>query len=219
MVYNFFRIVCWIVNFPIAFLFTKHKTYYEDKEHTDLKKGGKLVIQNHYCVWDFVLSSYLVFPRRLYVVASEMPYKNKLMSIGMRFFNGIQANRTTQDMGFIEECADKIRKGKLGLIYPEGQNSPDGNLQRFKHSYLVIAHHAGEPIVPIVSDGQYKIFKRVNVIIGKEIDVSGFFSDSDRPVPDKRELELANAYVHRRVEELREQLEELKRSKKGKRNA
>ncbi|MBQ9709819.1 MAG: 1-acyl-sn-glycerol-3-phosphate acyltransferase [Clostridia bacterium] len=214
MIYNFFRIFCWIVNYPIALLFTRHKTYYEDKASTNLKKGGKLLIQNHFGAWDFVLSSYLVFPRRLYVVTSEMPYKNKLLSIGMRFFNGIQANRNTMNMAFMDECAGYIKKGKLGLIYPEGRNTPDGKLQRFKHSYLVIAHRAQSPIVPIVSDGNYKAFRKVSVIVGREIDVSSFFSDPERPIPEKAELERANEYVHARVEELREQLEALKKIKK-----
>ena len=194
-------------------LFFKRKTYYEDRTQKRTFRGGKLIITNHFNMFDYVLTSFVVFPRKLNVVASEMPFKNRFFRFGMKFFGAIQCNRETRSMRFMDEAAAVIRKGQLVQIYPEGRNTPDGNIHEFKRSYLVIAHRAKAPIVPVVTDGNYGLFKRTSVIIGKEIDVSQFFT-SDRATPTREELERANAYVFGKVLELRAELENRKRKKK-----
>ena len=115
-------------------------------------------------------------------------------------------------MRFMDEAAAVIRKGELVQIFPEGRNTTDGKIHEFKKSYLVIAHRASAPIIPIVTDGNYGIFKRTSVIIGKEIDVSKFFT-SDRVTPTREELQRANDVVFAKVLELREELERRKEEK------
>ena len=160
-------------------------------------------------MFDYVLTSFIVCPRKLNAVASEKPFKSAIVRFGMKFFGAIQCNRETKNMRFMDVAADVIQSGQLVQIYPEGRNTPDGNIHEFKKSYLVIAHRAKAPIVPIITDGNYGLFKRASVIIGKEIDVSRFFT-SDRHTPTRAELEAANNYVFTKVLELREELEKRK---------
>ena len=93
--------------------------------------------------------------------------------------------------------------------FTQGRNTPDGKIHPFKKSYLIIAHRAKAPIVPVVTDGNYGIFKRTSIIIGNEIDVSKFFT-TDREMPPREEIEKANEYVYNKVLELREELEKRK---------
>ena len=212
MIYEFFRLFGTITGIPAELLFFKRKTYYEDKAVQSRRiKGGALIIANHYNVLDYVMNAFVVFPRKLNVVASEHAYKNKLQAFGMRFWGGIQANRVTRSMRFMDIAADVIRKEQLVLIFPEGKNTDDGTIKQFYHSYLVIAHRARSPIIPIVSDGNYGIFKRASIIIGKPIDISQF-NFSERPTRD--ELKAANEVIYNKVLSLREQLEILKSKKK-----
>lgn len=213
MFYTIFRIIGLVTGYPMQLLFFKRKTYYKDRKKTNIKKGGKLIISNHYNILDYVMTSFIVFPRKLNVVSCETPFKHKIVVFGMKFFGAIQANRETRSMGFMDECAEVLKKGQLVQIFPEGHNTPDGKIHEFKHSYLVIAHRAGVPIVPIVTDGNYGIFKRASVIIGEEIDISRFVT-SNRRTPTREELEKANEYVFNYVLELREELEELKNKKR-----
>ncbi len=212
MIYNIFRLIGLISGYIPQLIFFKRKTYYEDKKNTHIFKGGKLIISNHFSIVDYVLTTFIVFPRRLNVVASEMPFRSKILTFLMKFFGVIQANRVTQNMRFMDECASVIRKGQLVQIFPEAQNTPDGKIHEFKHSYLVIAHRANAPIIPIVTDGNYSLFKRTSVIIGKEIDISQFIT-SDRNTPTREELRAANDYVFAKVLELREELERRKAEK------
>lgn len=210
MIYTIFRIIGLLSGFPAQLLFFKRKTYYEDKSQTHIFKGGKLIISNHFGMLDYVLTSFIVFPRKLNVVASELPFKNRLLRFGMKFFGAIQCNRETRNMKFMDEAAAVIKRGQLVQIFPEGRNSPDGKIHEFKKSYLVIAHRAKTRIIPIVTDGNYGIFKRTSVIIGKEIDVSEFF-DAERKTPTREELERADEIVFNKILELREELEKRKR--------
>ena len=130
----------------------------------------------------------------------------------MKFFGTVQANRETRNMSFINESAALIKKGHLVQIFPEGQNTPDGNIHPFHRSYVLIAHRANAPIVPIISDGNYGLFKRVRVIIGEEIYVSDFI-DPNKKTPNKAELEAVNNYVFQKVLELRQELEKQKKKK------
>lgn len=217
MIYEFFRLLGIFLGYPLQLLFFKRKTFWEDKKATNLHKGGKLIISNHFNLFDYVLGCFIVFPRKLTAVAGEHAFRSPICRFGMKFFGTIEANRETRSMKFMDKCAEVIRSGKLTLIYPEGRNTPDGKMHEFKHSYLVIAYRAECPIVPIVTDGNYGIFKRTRVYIGKEIDVAPYFTESKaegRRTPRREELERANEYVFGKMLEFRRLLDEDK-NKKG----
>lgn len=213
MIYHFFRLLGLVMGFPFQLLFFKRKIYYEDKKGTRLRRGGRLIISNHFNILDYVNTCFIVFPRKLTAVTCEIPFRRPLVRFGMRFFGAIEANRETRSMKFMDEAAAVIRRGGLVQIFPEGRNTPDGKIHEFKQSYLVIAHRAKAPIVPIVTDGAYGLLRRTHVIIGREIDVSPFFA-SERPT--REELQRANEIVHAKVLLLREELEARKQKKRRK---
>ena len=218
MIYEFFRLLGVFLGYPLQLLFFKRKTLWEDKKATKLHKGGKLIISNHFNMFDYVLGCFVVFPRKLNAVAGEHAFRSRFFRFGMKFFGTVEANRETRSMKFIDQSVDIINM----QIYPEGRNTPDGKIHEFKHSYLVIAYRAGCPIVPIVTDGNYGIFKRTRVYVGKEIDVSPYFEESraeGRRTPPRADLERANEYVFAKVLELRRLLEEDKAKKGGKSDA
>ena len=213
MFYEIFRIIGLITGYPFQLLFFKRKTYYVDKKNTHIFKGGKLIVSNHFSMFDYVLTSFIVFPRKLNVVASEIPFKNKLLKFGMKFFGVIEANRETKNMSFINKCANVLKKGQLVQIYPEGKNSPDGKIHEFKASYTLIAHRANVPIVLVITDGNYGLSKRTSVIISEEIDVSKFM-DINSKNTKKEDRERLNNYINTRALELSAELENLKNKKK-----
>lgn len=214
MIYEIFRVIGVILGYPLLVLFFKKKTYYVDKKNTNLKKGGKLIVSNHYNMLDYVFTCYLVAPRKLNAVASEMPFKSKITRFGMKFFGAIEANRETKNMKFVDICANVLKSGQLVQIFPEGRNTPDGKIHEFKPSYTLIAHRANVPIVLVITDGNYGLFKRTSVIISEEIDVSKFINP-DSKITTKEERTNLNNYIYKRALELREELEVLKNKKKG----
>lgn len=201
-----------IVGWPLQFLFFKRRTFYENENRPNFRKGGKLIIMNHFNMFDYVLTSFIVFPRKLNVVASEHAFRNKFFAFGVRFFGAILADRDAKNMDFMKKSAEVIRKGQLCQIFPEGHNTPDGKIHRFKQSYLVIAHWAKAPIVPIVTDGVYHPLKRTSVLIGEEIDISRFI-DQSHVMPTREERSLANDYIFQKMLALQQELEKKKQGK------
>ena len=128
----------------------------------------------------------------------------------MKFFGAIEANRETRSMRFVDECATVLKQGELVQIFPEGRNTPDGKIHEFKPSYTLIAHRANVPIILVITDGNYGVFKRTSVLISEEIDVSEFI-DVNSKVTKKEERNRLNEFIHNKALQMREELEELKK--------
>lgn len=212
MIYEFFRWLAIFTGFPTYWVFFKRKTYYEDKkDYKKHKKSGAMIISNHYNLLDFILNMFLVLPRKLNIVASEYAFQNKLLAFGMRFFGGIQADRNKKSMRFIDESVSLIKNGKLVQIFPEGRNTPDGNIGEFKPTYIMIALRADSVIIPIITDGNYHIFKRTHVMVGRAIHLSEYGLGESS---SKADIITANAAIRQRVLELKKTLDELVASEK-----
>ena len=153
-----------------------------------------------------MLNMYVVLPRKLWVVASEHAYRNKLQGFGMRFFGGIPCDRRIRSMRFMEKSVEVLKKGGLVQIFPEGMERYDGQVGPFFQSYLVIAHRGSAPIIPIVTDGNYGFWKRTHILIGNEIDVRDYIK-TDSPIIPRDELAAANEAIRARFLELKADLD------------
>lgn len=219
MIYEFFRLLAIVSAIPFQLIFFKRKTFYEEgAPRHPWRKGGALMISNHFNFWDYYMSLFIVMPRKLYVVASEMPFRSKLVTFGMKFFGVLQANRITRNMRFMDEGAALVRRGHLLQIFPEGQNTEDGEIGPFKPSYIVIAHRAKAPIIPIVTDGTYHLFKRTHIMVGKPIDLSEYIH-TDKPTPSREELAATNEAIRNKMLALQAEMRALKNAKRAKKSA
>ena len=195
-----------ISGWPIQLIYFKRKVYFQNKSVQGRRiKGGALVISNHFNPLDFVTNAFMLFPRMLYVVASEHAFKTKGLRFGMSFFGGIETDRNVKGMSFIHQAAALLHKGKLVQIFPEGHNSYDGKIHPFYPSYLVLALMGNAPIIPVISDGNYGLKKRLHVIIGEPIDLSDHFPGGKYTQAD---LERVNELVYQHVLQLRQLLDE-----------
>ena len=207
MIYEFFRWFGLITAYPVQLLFFKRKTYCENgNKRLKRIKGGALIISNHFSVLDYMMNIFAVMPRKLNVVAAELAFKNPFVRFGMRFFGGIQANRVSKSLKFVDESAAVINKGQLVQIFPEGHNTPDGTVKDFKTTYIMIAHRANAPIIPIVSDGNYGFFKRASIIIGEPIYLMDFCPDGNMSAEKVSQI---NEAIRNKVRELRTTIDEL----------
>jgi 1-acyl-sn-glycerol-3-phosphate acyltransferase len=209
ILFDIFRWFAIIQVFWLYWLFFKRKTYYEDgdpRRKSRRFKGPKLIISNHYCVLDFMLNMFLVLPRKLWVVASEHAYRNKLQGFGMRFFGGIPCDRRIRSMRFMERSVEVLKRGGLVQIFPEGKNTDDGLIGPFYASYIVIAHRAGVPIIPVITDGNYGFLKQTHVLVGNEINLKDYIT-AEGPIIPRDQLESANEAIRDHVLALKADLD------------
>ncbi len=203
--YEFFRWVALITGWPAQAIFFKRKTYYEDKSTQSRKvRGSALIIMNHYNILDYVMNAFVFFPRKLWIVLSEWIFQqSSFFDWGMKFFGGICADRETKSMSFVDKSAEVLENGGLVQIFPEAHNTPDGEMHPFKPSYILIALRSGAPIIPVITDGNYGIFRRAHIIIGKKIYLRDYCSGVN---PSREEIERLNALVYDKCSQLRTQL-------------
>ena len=207
--FDIFRWFAILQGFWLYWLFFKRKTYFEDgnrKRKSRRFKGAKLIISNHVSVLDYILNMYVVLPRKLWVVASEHAYRNKLQGFGMKFFGGIPCDRRIRSMRFMDTSAEVLRRGGVVQIFPEGMERYDGTVGPFYPSYLVIAHRGGAPIIPIVTDGRYGFRKRTHILIGNEINVRDYIK-TEGPIIPREELAAANEAIHEKFLALKADLD------------
>ena len=203
---EFFRWLALITGWPMQLLLFKRKTYYEDPAEKNRRIcGGALIISNHYSVFDYMMNMFLFYGRKLNVVMIDRPYKrSKYFHIGMDCFGGICANRDDMGMKFIDQSVEAIEKGGLVQIFPEAHIPEDRKMTSFKHAYLMIALASDAPIIPVIIDGNYGIFKRCHVLIGKKIDLSDYSTSLN---PSREEIARLNAIVEGKCRELKSELD------------
>ncbi|MCL5124432.1 MAG: 1-acyl-sn-glycerol-3-phosphate acyltransferase [Deltaproteobacteria bacterium] len=63
----------------------------------------------------------------------------------------------------LNKAKDKLSKGWSMLIYPEGTRTADGNLLPFKKGPFMIAVQTGLPILPVASNGAFKILPKKTI--------------------------------------------------------
>ena len=199
---------------PVQLLVFKRKTYYEDRRAQGRRVRGKaLIVSNHFSVFDYMVNLFLFPFRKLYVV--YWPQNSKRIRWGMKFFGGIVSDRDVMGLRFMDESVKTLEKGRIVQIYPEAYISEDGRMDEFKPSYVLIALRAEAPIIPVITDGQYGLFKRVHLIIGKPIDLWDYCTSED---PTKEEIMALNDIVYKKCLELQRELEARKQNKRRVKN-
>lgn len=204
----FFDLARWIgiiTGLPFYWLFFKRKLYYEDKKVQGRKvRGGALIISNHFSPFDYVMNAVLFFPRKLCIITISLVFRTKFMRTLMKFWGGIEVNQESKSPKFIIQAAREIKSGNLVQIFPEGHNSPDGKMHPFYPSYVAIALRANSQIIPVISDGNYGIFKRTHVIIGKPIDPRDYLTGEKYTKEDMLRI---NEIIYQKAQELRAEID------------
>ena len=204
LLYEFGRWSAALMSFPFCLLFFKQKVYYEDKKVQGRRvRGGALIVSNHFCPLDYIVNALVFFPRKLFIIAAEMAFRNKLFRFSMKFWGGIEANRKTKSPRFILEAAKEIKNGHLVQIFPEGHNTKDGKIQPFFPGYVAISLRSNAPIIPVITDGNYGLFKRTHIIIGKPIDLRQYLTGEKYT---KQDILRINEIIHQKAQDLQEEL-------------
>ena len=206
IIHEFFRWLALITGWPFQLILFKRKTYYEDRqEQGRIIKGNALIISNHYSVFDYMVNLFLFPFRKLYVVNSEWIYqKGKFFHWGMKCFGGIRSDRDIMGMRFIDEAIKTLERGKLVQIYPEAKITTTGDMMDFKTSYILIALRSGAPIIPVIIDGNYGLFKRAHIIVGKKIYLDDYCTSQN---PTREEIVALNDMVYAKCKALKADLE------------
>lgn len=137
-----------------------------------------ILVSNHTSLLDFALYL-LVFPGRTirFPMAEVLFQKGKFLSGLLYALGGIRVDRDGKDFGFVSSCLELLDQGGTLGVFPQGRLPLNGKPFPFTVSTAFIATHTDAPIVPVYTDGNYGIFKRAGVVIGKPLYVSQYMQE------------------------------------------
>ncbi|MBO4572592.1 MAG: 1-acyl-sn-glycerol-3-phosphate acyltransferase [Clostridia bacterium] len=212
---TFFRVFAKITAFPAQLLFFKRKTYYENENAAARVKGGAIIISNHtHLIFDYVVNMFMFFFRKLSCLFAEVLYTHgAILRFLLSCLGGIKVDRNSKDLSFMDKAVKILEKGGLLQIFPEGKLETEKKLLPFKTSYILIALRSGKPIIPIVTDGVYHLFKRTRVIVGERIYLSDYYKGDN---PSAEDIEALNKLVFDKVKKLRRKIERNRSIEKNK---
>jgi long-chain acyl-CoA synthetase len=177
------------------------------REHLP-KEGPFLISPNHQSFLDaFLLISTLpfrVFRDTFYVGASEY-FDTPFRAWVARMIRLVPVDPDTNLVHAMRAGAHGLRRGKVLVLFPEGERSIDATIKTFKKGAAILSLRVGAPIVPVALDGTFDIWPRASQPrLSKLLPFSGArtrirFGPPMEPVDEGRHAEEAYASITTRL--------------------
>lgn len=137
-------------------------------------EGGFILCANHVHMRDPLFLAVRLPKRHFTFLAKAELFKNPLLRlvIGEKGLGAIPISRGHSDLGAIREALKTIANGHGLGIFPQGTRSRDKSPTPMLTGTALIAIRARVPVLPVYIDAPYRRFHRVDVRVGKPIDLS-----------------------------------------------
>lgn len=94
-------------------------------------------------------------------------FKNPVVAFLLRHVGAFPIKRDEDDFAALKKSFKVLKEGKVLGLFPEGSRSKDGQLKKAQLGAALIAVRSGVPILPVAIKGPYKLFKPLELFIGK----------------------------------------------------
>ena len=125
--------------------------------------GPFIVCPNHQSFVDpFLVGSVMPWPvfRKMFSVGTSEIFGSGLMRRIARFMRVIVVDPDANLIPAMRAGAYGLRKGRVLMLFPEGERSIDGPPKIFKKGAAILAAHSRVPIVPVAIEGAYEVWPR-----------------------------------------------------------
>ncbi len=149
------------------------------------EKGGVILAPNHPSDLDsFILG--VSINRQLNTMGKAELFKKPIIGRFFRMLGAFPVNRGAIDSEAIKTAVERLRKGNVIDIYPEGTVSLDGSLQLPKYGIGLITLISHSPVVPVAIKGLCKVYPKgsrfprahkVKIIFGKPIYFEEYYAN------------------------------------------
>jgi 1-acyl-sn-glycerol-3-phosphate acyltransferase len=102
----------------------------------------------------------MLFPNPLRFIAWDGLFKVPVLSPLIRALGAVPVSQENKNSAasLLRDVIGFVESGFSVLIFPEGQRTPDGNLQPFEGGVALIASKTKAPVVPVWIDGTFEAF-------------------------------------------------------------
>lgn len=185
----FYDIVKWSAGWPLIFYYRIKRIFHKTKRK-GLFKGSYIISANHISFTD-IFKIGVTFPfRRVGYVATEELFDTKKKAWFFRKAGCIKINRENVSMQTFKQVTERLNRGHLVTVFPEGAIQRNGNGASYKSGVILMALMADVPILPIYYERKEKWYHRQKVAIGPKFYVKDYL---DTKFPSVEQInEVAN---------------------------
>lgn len=177
--------------------------------HNLPESGGGLILSTHQSVLDPVLVG-LLCNRRLNYLARKTLFKSRIFAAIIRHLDAIEIDREGGGLAGLKETLQRLRRGELVLMFPEGTRTKDGKVQDVKPGFVAVARRSRVPLIPIAIVGAYDVIPKgsklprrraIKIVVGKSIHPEEIAGIDDHQLMHKLQTSLEDC--HHRGEDIR----------------
>jgi 1-acyl-sn-glycerol-3-phosphate acyltransferase len=152
----------------------------------------------------------LLCNRRLNYLARKTLFKSKIFAAIIRHLDAIEIDREGGGLGGLKETLQRLRRGELVLMFPEGTRTSNGQVQDVKPGFVAVARRSRVPLIPVAIVGAYDVLPKgakfprrrtIKVVVGESIQPEDIVDLNDQQLMEKLQLSLEQC--HDRGEEIR----------------
>jgi len=152
-------------------------------ERLDLSRP-RIYAANHLSALDIPLL-YRYLPFQFRIIAHRLVFRVPLVGWHLRAAGQLMIDPDSVALSrkALREAVQTLRRGLPMVIFPEGERSPTGEMQRFRRGAFYAAVEAPADVVPIAISGTYRAFPigsahlrpgPLQLIVGAPIPVAGY---------------------------------------------
>jgi 1-acyl-sn-glycerol-3-phosphate acyltransferase len=147
------------------------------------KTGGVLLIANHQSFLDPWLIG-IAPSRQVHYMARDTLFRGGFLQYLGELWNAFPVKRGAADLGAIRMAVERLDKGFMVNIFPEGTRSEDGSIGAIAPGMVLILNRCRTdvPIVPVVFDGAFEAWPR-NVRLPRPYPIR---IEYGRPIPARQ---------------------------------
>ncbi len=130
--------------------------------------GPLIICSNHISWWDAPLMA-AITSRKTSFMAKEELFNNYLFRIIISNLGAFPVKRATADRRALRSALNVLKEGKQLTLFPEGTRSKTGKIQKPLPGIGFIALESNVPVVPVAIKGPYKLFRPLEVEVGRPL--------------------------------------------------
>ena len=134
----------------------------------NIPNGAALVCANHSSWLDpLIVAVSLKNKEHLHMMAKKELFRIKMVGAFLRGIGSFPVDRSENDIVAVRTTMRYLKNSEKVLVFPEGTRCRDDNEINAKSGAVRIAEKMNVPIVPICIPRRKKLFRRLDITIGK----------------------------------------------------
>ena len=144
------------------------------------KTGGVVLCPNHISNYD-PLAVATHMKRQVHFMAKAELYKNFIVRKVLLAVGTIPVDRGKVSLETLKESLRVLKNGEILGIFPEGTRVKNGERRKPMEGFVVFALKTKSPILPVHIEGEYKFRGKINIKIGKPIELNEYYGKKVKP--------------------------------------